>query len=55
MHLFIYSAGDGLIENELLLENLLMPLHGFSVTLKGKAIIPCSVDLSSLAPHVSLI
>lgn len=27
-----------------------MPLHGFSPTLKGKEIIPSSVDLSSLAP-----
>lgn len=55
MRLFIYRAGDGLIENKLLLGNLLMPLCGFSPTLKGKEIIPSSFDLSSLAPHVSLI
>lgn len=30
-----------------------MPLHGFSLALKGKEIILCSVDLSSLAPRVS--
>lgn len=54
LHLFIYRTGDGLIENELLLGNL-MSFYGFSLTLKGKEIIPSSVDLSSLAPHVSLI
>jgi len=55
MHLFIYRAGDELIENELFIRKSFMPLQGFSLRLEGKEIIPCSVELSSLASHVSLI
>lgn len=59
-HLFIYTAGEmdrfgKEKKSELLLRNPLTPLHGSSLTLKGKEIKPSSVDLSSLAPHVSLI
>lgn len=49
MHLFIYRVGDGLIDNELLLGNLLVLLRGFSPRLKGKEIVPCSVELSSFS------
>lgn len=48
MHLFIYRAGD---KNELLIENRSRLL----LEAKGKREIPCSVELSSLASHVSVI